>query len=218
GELAGIQEALVVPLVRGERNAGYLVTGIAAGYRLPQQDVDLLQTIATEMALMIENADLRKKTELQAHRLDQAIVALEKISQALTAVTVGTDNLLRAVAHAAAETLEVPYASIHLRKEAWRKHFADVIVGCSSRRELGGVRLSGDEVARRIERPEQLMELDLGAEGASVGGARRIGLQRAVGVPMALNGEIAGVLVIHMRNARRLVRSETRVLQTLANQ
>src|SRR5437870_6868863 len=100
------------------------------------------------------------RTASNPSRLDQAIIALEKISQALTAVTVGTDNLLRAVAHAAAEILEVPYASIHLRKGAWRKHFGDVIVGCSSRRELSGVRLSGEEVARRIERPEQLMELD----------------------------------------------------------
>src|SRR5439155_1747139 len=84
-ELAGVERALVVPLIRGERNGGYLVAGLAAGYMLPQQDVELLQTIATEMALMIENADLRKKAELQSHRLDQAIIALEKISQALTA-------------------------------------------------------------------------------------------------------------------------------------
>ena len=75
-----------IRIIRGDRNAGYLVTGLAAGYTLPKQDVELLQTIATEMALMIENADLRKKTELQSHRLDQAIIALEKISQALTAV------------------------------------------------------------------------------------------------------------------------------------
>ena len=140
GELAGTQEALVVPLVRAERNAGYLVTGVAAGYRLPQQDVELLQTIATEMALMIENADLRRKTELQAHRLDQAIIALEKISQALTAVTVGTDNLLRAVAHATAEILDVPYASLHLRKPVWRQQFSDVIVGSTTRREMAAVR------------------------------------------------------------------------------
>src|SRR5207248_9846755 len=57
GELAGTQEALVVPLVRAERNAGYLVTGVAAGYRLPLQDVELLQTIATELALTIHNPD-----------------------------------------------------------------------------------------------------------------------------------------------------------------
>jgi nitrate/nitrite-specific signal transduction histidine kinase len=101
-DLGGIDVALVVPLVRAERNAGFLIAGLAAGYTLPQQDIELLQTIATEMALMMENAELRKKTELQAHRLDQAIIALEKISQALTAVTVGTDNLLRAVAHATA--------------------------------------------------------------------------------------------------------------------
>ena len=75
---------------------------------------------------MMENAELRKKTELQAHRLDQAIVALEKISQALTAVTVGTDNLLRAVAHATADILDVPYASLHLRKPSWRQQFSDV--------------------------------------------------------------------------------------------
>jgi len=219
GELAGIQEALVVPLVRGERNAGYLVTGIAAGYRLPQQDVDLLQTIATEMALMIENADLRKKTELQAHRLDQAIIALEKISQALTAVTVGTDNLLRAVAHATAEILDAPYASLHLRKPAWREQFNDVIVGSTTRREMAAVRQSGDLASKRVERPEQVLELDLVDEhGEPLSAARRVGLQRAVAVPMCLAGEIVGVLVIHLRSPRTLERSEVRVLQTLANQ
>jgi diguanylate cyclase (GGDEF)-like protein len=218
GEVADLDLALVVPLLRGDENAGYLLVGVPAGRDPAGPDVELLETIGSEMALAMENAELRKTTELQAHRLDQAIVALEKISQALTAVTVGTDNLLRAVAHAAAEILEVPYASIHLRKEGWRKHFADVIVGCSSRRELAGVRLSGEEVARRVDRPEQLLEVDLGAEGGALNGARRIGLDRAVGVPMALSGEIAGVLVIHMRNARKLVPSETRVLQTLANQ
>ena len=217
GELAGLDQALVAPFLRDERNTGYLLVGVPAGRTLAGPDVELLETIGSEMVLTIENAELKKTTELQAHRLDQAIVALEKISQALTAVTVGTDNLLRAVAHAAAEILDVPYASIHLRKDAWRKHFTDVIVGCSSRRELAGVRTSGEEVARRIDRPEQLMELDFAAAGLA-GGARRIGIERAIGVPMALSGEIAGVLVIHMRSARRLVRSETRVLQTLANQ
>jgi len=219
GELAGIQEALVVPLVRGERNAGYLVTGIAAGYRLPQQDVELLQTIATEMALMIDNADLRQKTELQAHRLDQAIIALEKISQALTAVTVGTDNLLRAVAHATAEILDAPYASLHLRKPAWREQFNDVIVGSTTRREMAAVRQSGDLASKRVERPEQVLELDLVDEhGEPLSAARRVGLQRAVAVPMCLAGEIVGVLVIHLRSPRTLERSEVRVLQTLANQ
>jgi len=219
GELAGTQEALVVPLVRAERNAGYLVTGVAAGYRLPQQDVELLQTIATEMALMIENADLRRKTELQAHRLDQAIIALEKISQALTAVTVGTDNLLRAVAHATAEILDVPYASLHLRKPVWRQQFSDVIVGSTTRREMAAVRQSGDLASQRVERPEQVLELDLVDEhGQPLSAARRVGLQRAVAVPMCLAGEIVGVLVIHMRSPRILERSEVRVLQTLANQ
>jgi|GEM_PF-2820094 len=218
-ELAAVQQALVVPLVRGQRNAGYLVTGMAAGYTLPHQDVELLQTIATEMALMIENADLRRKTELQAHRLDQAIVALEKISQALTTVTVGTDNLLRAVAHAASEILDVPYVSMHLRKPAWRQHFSDVIVGSTTRRELAAVRESGDLAARRVQRPEQLLELDLVDErGNPLPIARRVGLQRAVAVPMCIAGEIVGVLVIHMTEPRPLERTEIRVLQTLANQ
>jgi diguanylate cyclase (GGDEF)-like protein len=218
-ELGDIQEALIVPLVRADRNAGYLVTGVAAGYHLPQQDVEVLQTIATEMALMLENADLRRKTELQALRLDQAIIALEKISQALTAVTVGTDNLLRAVAHATAEILEVPYASLHLRKPAWKQQIADVIVGSTGRRELAAVRQSGELAAQRVQRPEQVLELDLVDEsGDPLPAARRIGLQRAVAVPMCLGGEIVGVLVIHMRTPRTLERSEVRVLQTLANQ
>src|SRR2546421_1994744 len=218
-ELAGVHEALVVPLVRAQRNAGYLIAGLAAGYRLPQEDIELPQTIATEMALMMENAELRKKTELQAHRLDQAIVALEKISQALTAVTVGTDNLLRAVAHATAEILDVPYASLHLRKPAWRAQFSDVMVGCTTRRELAAVRLSGALAAERVERPEQVLELDLvDRRGDPLAAARRVGLQRAIAVPMCLAGEIVGVLVIHMSAPRTLERSEIRVLQTLANQ
>jgi diguanylate cyclase (GGDEF)-like protein len=218
-ELAGVEVALVVPLVRAERNAGFLIAALAAGYTLPQQDIELLQTIATEMALMMENAELRKKTELQAHRLDQAIIALEKISQALTAVTVGTDNLLRAVAHATAEILDVPYASLHLRKPDWRQQFADVIVGSTTRRELAAVRQSGDLAVQRIDRPEQVLELDLVNErGEPLASVRRVGLQRAVAVSMCLGSEIVGVLVVHMRTPRSLERSEVRVLQTLANQ
>lgn len=218
-ELAGVEEALIVPVLRAERNAGYLVAGLAAGYRLPQQDVELLQTIATEMALMMENAELRKKTQLQAHRLDQAIVALEKISQALTTVTVGTDNLLRAVAHATAEILDVPYASLHLRKAAWSQQFSDVIVGSTDRRHLTAIQHSGDLASQRVQQPSQVVEVDLLDErGAPLPSVRRAGLQRAVAVPMSLGGEIVGVLVIHMRTPRTLERSEVRVLQTLANQ
>ncbi|HEY9287987.1 MAG TPA: diguanylate cyclase [Candidatus Dormibacteraeota bacterium] len=219
GELAGVEEALIVPLLRAERNAGYLVAGVAAGYRLPQQDVELLQTIATEMALMMENAELRKKTQLQAHRLDQAIVALEKISQALTTVTVGTDNLLRAVAHATAEILDVPYASLHLRKSSWKQQFADVIVGSTDRRDLTAIRHSGELAAQRVQQPSQVVDVDLLDErGAPLPAVRRAGLKRAVAVPMSVGGEIVGVLVIHMRTPRTLERSEVRVLQTLANQ
>ena len=221
-EFTGLQDALVVPLLRAERNAGFLIAGLPSGYVLPKEDVELLQTIATEIALMMENAELRKKTELQAHRLDQAIVALEKISQALTAVTVGTDNLLRAVAHATSEILDTPYASLHLRKDAWRKQFSDVIVGSTNRRELAGIRQSGELAADRVTRPEQVLELNLlnEADGRndSTAAARRVGLQRAIAVPMCLAGEIVGVLVVHMRTPRTLERSEIRVLQTLANQ
>jgi diguanylate cyclase (GGDEF)-like protein len=218
-ELAGVEEALIVPLLRAERNAGYLVAGIAAGYRLPQQDVELLQTIATEMALMMENSELRKKTQLQAHRLDQAIVALEKISQALTTVTVGTDNLLRAVAHATAEILDVPYASLHLRKASWKQQFSDVIVGSTDRRYLTAIRHSGELAAQHVQQPSQVVEVDLLDErGSPLPAVRRAGLQRAVAVPMSVGGEIVGVLVIHMRAPRTLERSEVRVLQTLANQ
>ncbi|HEX3630587.1 MAG TPA: diguanylate cyclase [Candidatus Dormibacteraeota bacterium] len=217
--LAAVEEALVVPLLRADRNAGYLIAGLGTGYRVPQQDVELLQTIATEMALMMENAELRKKTELQAHRLDQAIVALEKISQALTAVTVGTDNLLRAVAHATAEILDVPFASLHLRRAAWRQQLSDVIVGSTNRRELAAIRHSGELAARRVEQPSQMVEVDLlDDRGEMLPAVRRAGLQRAVAVPMSLAGEIVGVLVVHMQTPRSLERGEIRVLQTLANQ
>jgi len=134
-------------------------------------------------------------------------------------VTVGTDNLLRAVAHATAEILDVPYASLHLRKPVWRQQFSDVIVGSTTRREMAAVRQSGDLASQRVERPEQVLELDLVDEhGQPLSAARRVGLQRAVAVPMCLAGEIVGVLVIHMRSPRILERSEIRVLQTLANQ
>ena len=69
------------------------------------------------------------------------------------------------------------------------------------------------------ERPEQVLELDLVGERVErLAAARRVGLQRAIAVPMCLAGEIVGVLVIHMRAPRVLERSEIRVLQTLANQ
>jgi len=84
---------------------------------------------------------------------------------------------------------------------------------------LAAVRASGNLVTQRLERPEQVLELDLADDhGAPLAAARRIGLERVIGVPMCLAGEIVGVLAIHMRAPRRLERSEIRVLQTLANQ
>src|SRR5207245_10374166 len=151
-----------------------------------------------EMAPLSESGDLRRKTEVHAHALDQAIIALEKSSQALTAVTVGTDNLLRAVAHATAEILDVPYASLHLRKPVWRQQFSDVIVGATTRRELAAVRQGGEIAAPRVVRPEQVLELDLVDErGDPLPVVRRVGLQRTVAVPMCLAGEIVGVLAVH---------------------
>src|SRR5207302_6445701 len=58
----------------------------------------------------------------------------------------------------------------------------------------------------------------VGGRVEKLAAARRIGLRRALAVPMSLGGEIVGVLVIHMRTPRALERSEVRVLQTLANQ
>jgi len=93
------------------------------------------------------------------------------------------------------------------------------MVGCTTRRELAAVRLSGALAAERVERPEQVLELDLvDRRGDPLAAARRVGLQRAIAVPMCLAGEIVGVLVIHMSAPRTLERSEIRVLQTLANQ
>src|SRR5207245_8187055 len=104
-------------------------------------------------------------------------------------------------------------------KPAWRAQFSDVMVGCTTRRELAAVRLSGALAAERVERPEQVLELDLvDRRGDPLAAARRVGLQRAIAVPMCLAGEIVGVLVIHMSAPRTLERSEIRVLQTLANQ
>jgi diguanylate cyclase (GGDEF)-like protein len=189
------------------------------GVSLKALGLETALLLARNEANGLEDADLRKKAELQSHRLDQAIIALEKISQALTAVTVGTDNLLRAVAHATSEILEVPYVSLHLRKPSWRQQFSDVIVGATTRRELAAVRQGGDVAAHRVVRPEQVLELDLVDDhGDPLPVARRIGLQRTIAVPMCLAGEIVGVLAVHMKEPRPLERSEIRVLQTLANQ
>src|SRR2546428_13768038 len=84
---------------------------------------------------------------------------------------------------------------------------------------MAGVRQSGDLASKRVERPERALERDLVDEhGEPLPAARRVGLQRAVAVPMCLAGEIVGVLVIHLRSPRTLERTEVRVLQTLANQ
>jgi diguanylate cyclase (GGDEF)-like protein len=108
---------------------------------------------------------------------------------------------------------------LQLRKPSWRQQFSDVIVGCTTRRELAAVRQSTDLVATRVERPEQVLELDLlDDRGRPLAGPHRVGLQRVVAVPMCLGAEIVGVLVIHMKEPRPLERSEIRVLQTLANQ
>ncbi len=107
--LPGTRAEIAVPIMLGDRVQGVLDVQHNVPGGLGQNDADLLQTIANQVAIAIQNAQLYEAAQLAAERETTVNVINQKIQRAGT-----VDDVLRIAAQELGKALNAQRTSLHL--------------------------------------------------------------------------------------------------------
>lgn len=210
----GYRAGIGVPLQRHERLIGALYVGskITRGYT--QADVDLIQNIAHQISIALENAELYAQ-------MRQRVFELEGLTQlsALCAATLDVDALSRAAATWTTRLLRAHTCTVrllennivHLRAEAR-----------PSPGENPTPRFPLDAVTRRIvEERQPLVVYDINADTQLLPFHRehlqKLGLQSLLAVPLFARDHVIGILATAHAEPHAWTPHETDLAQTIAN-
>lgn len=178
-------------------------------------DLDLLQGIADLAGVAVDNA--LKVAELEARRREAE--KLEEIGRAL-ASSLDAKEVLDKVVEAVATVLEVDGASVWIRDDEGGEggqiaaSDGDVALPVGARWKL-----TGELATMLIDQQSPILLEDLGSS-PDVPDHLREHMRRGsgLGVPLFVNGRVAGVLSAGSRQARHFSKDDVAVLQRLANQ
>jgi GAF domain-containing protein len=123
---AQIDAALAVPLVAREELIGLLVAYLPRGREVADNESSLLAALASQLAVVVQNAQLHERTERLASEREEALAAeresakrvgaLYEISRSF-AQSLSLDATLHAVTRAAVELLEADAAVVRMEDE-----------------------------------------------------------------------------------------------------
>lgn len=208
---------LVMPLVLGEKNLGIMqLSSIGEIKNFSEEEINICQTIANQVAIAIENAHLF--THLKRH--DQTLETLFEIDRVVSQ-SLDLDELLR---EAIAKTVQVTSSDagwIYLPGEDGKTLNLKTYIGISkelaqhaSRLEAGrgvsGIAVkTGMPVTMDIENYpdlelQQLLEKD--------------GVMSLAGMPLLAKGKVLGAIIISSRKHRVFGKEEIDVLASIGNQ
>jgi len=207
--------ALTAPLVHHGRVLGVISAQSYAPDVYSEEDLELFQGIADVAAVAIENALQFAELERRRREAEQ----IEEIGRALTS-ELDPELVLGKVVDAALEVLDVDGASVWLSDES-QAHVLKVA-------ESGGdivlpVGLEWDiegEIERVIvdERRPFVVDNLAGNELVPEHVREYLSAGSAVGVPIEVDNQVAGVLTAGSRKPRHFSKYDTSVLQRLARQ
>jgi serine phosphatase RsbU (regulator of sigma subunit) len=121
---ARIGSALAVPLVAREELVGLLAAYLPRGWELTANESSLLTTLANQLAVAAQNAQLHERTERLASEREEALAAEREAAKRLRALyeisrsfaqSLSLDATLDAVTSAAVELLEADAAVIRMQ-------------------------------------------------------------------------------------------------------
>jgi PAS domain S-box-containing protein len=227
-DLFGDKSILVVPLANKGRVIGSLfLNHISRHYQYSPQEIAVIQAIASQAAVAIENAQLYEESRLQ--RL-QLLASFRRIGDAL-ATGLDVTNTLRLVVELATEMLRATVGALTLRSidgetskpiEPLNGHgLNDVQWAPFDAPQIYGVALSSlpDLAAEVIRRGEPIYLADLHErEGGETTSSANSALRTYVGVPLYLRGEIIGTLGIYHNLPRRFSPAEVDLLASFGAQ
>lgn len=211
----GDKSILVVPMANKGRVVGTLfLNHIRRHYRYSAQEVAVIQAIASQAAVAIENAQLYEASRRQRIEL---LASFRRIGDALAAGHDLTDTL-RLVVELATEMLSASAGVLSLLPNngtAADVHWAPV----DAPRRFGSLlRGRPDPSAEVIARGEPLYLADLAERQEADAGIPPDGLRTYLGVPLRLRGEMIGSLAVYHVRPRQFSAQEIELLESFGAQ
>ncbi|HEX5530632.1 MAG TPA: GAF domain-containing protein, partial [Methylomirabilota bacterium] len=214
-EEVGGRAILAVPLVR-EHLQGALVAYRAAGARFTEREIEYLSVFANQLAAALENARLYEALDVRAARLRSLTRLAHIVSSSLD-----MDEVLRAIAEAAAELIAVPMAIFWVVDEAAQSL---TVRAASDQMGLGlpyqqmpfGTSAAGWVAVHR--EPLEIPDVQEDARFAAKEWAASRGLPSLLAVPIIMQDSLLGVLTLNGRGPIRLGPDDRQILDSFVAQ
>lgn len=213
-ELPDTRSELAVPIMRGERVLGVLDAQSSHFDAYDEDDVFILQTFASQMAVALENARLFGETQKHAAELE----ALRQVGLRLSS-TVDLKSGLDIIVESALRLVNASGAHICLYDEETRKLTFGAALWAEGGPAPAGVRQCADALAAQVVRERRSIIVDdiaghpLHLEGTAADEPKAI-----AGLPLLLGGRLLGVLDVAFLRPHIFAEDELRALNLLADQ
>ncbi|MEW6033594.1 MAG: GAF domain-containing protein [Chloroflexota bacterium] len=198
-----LRSLIVLPLIAGDHAIGVLVVGSDRPQLPEAEDMALLETLAHEVTMAIENARLYARTD---EALRRRVGELEALTGVLAAATKGLDLslLLEDVLRRAADALQVERTAFFLVDEAGNTATIQGVyergtenpVGVGLKLELERLRMLRDAISEG--RPWVVEDREALSHGTTRRLLRGLGIRAGLAAPVVLGGRAVGMLYFAM--------------------
>jgi PAS domain S-box-containing protein len=226
----GVRSMINIPLISRESEIGELMVASFKGNYFTQGDIQTIATSAGLLAAAVERARLYTQTDQSLRTRVEQLTALTRISRELN-MTLDQEHLLKRVYDEALRTTYANCGTI-LIFELSAERQPEAGNGSSPKTPKIALRL-GDEAAGELhplevsvlETGETLVVDDFKSAASGQGGRHDTGLypahegiRSALIVPIAYQGQIAGLIHLHSKEANHFERAEREIGEALAVQ
>jgi signal transduction histidine kinase len=210
---------LVVPLLTPDRVIGSISLDVVRGHEreFTAEDIELAQTMATQLASAIENAGLYHDATRRAHDVETAAQVGQRLTQMLN-----EGELLKAVVQLIAERFEFHHVAIYLWDDPYAGRLslraAAGSVG-NTLTEKGHVIWEGQGlVGHAYQRRTTMVANDVDDEPLFERHPLLPATAAQATFPLTLGGEVLGVLDVHSTRLDPFSKDMVTVLATIADQ
>lgn len=212
----GDQSILVVPLLWKDQPMGSLFLNyVRHPHEFTAEEVAVTVALANQAAVAIQNARLYTKHQQKEEALQRAF---RQIGAALVS-SARPDEILRLATEVALDLTDATLCLTHMREDGSLILRAARTLSWDPRQEgefQVGLGLESEVIA--LGAPVRVDDLDEGRGDADGHWPRRLGLRSFVGVPLAVDGTIVGVLSAYRNEPRPFSTSEVELLSFLMTQ
>lgn len=209
-----ITSSASVPLKMKGRVIGVLnVNTVQAKTVFDERDLELLGTVANQMAVAIENARLYARVNRRTKQLD----SLLQISKTITS-TLNLDEVLRRLSGEICKLFQLDVCVLLLLDELSGRLRLAHGAGLKTRRKYVYYDLAAPMAARVKKAGKKLVLRDIGASPAlRTDASKAEGLRAAICMPLKNQGKLIGIAAGFARDARTFPKSQVDIIRSLGD-